>query len=107
MYIFMKEGPIHLCHHRDKEATVIARGWNLEALRLFAGKYADKIWYDEDADYYWRVEVPKEYSTAQVAAAANRIDYPTLKASVNDADYYNLLVDVHAVEKEALDERSM
>ena len=36
MYVFMKEGPIHIVQHRDEENTTLVRGWSKTALERFA-----------------------------------------------------------------------
>jgi len=126
MYVFLKEGPIHICKHRDRDGTMLVRGWSKEAiLRFQDNSYEDiegneksigmtwtkekfPIWYDENADYYWRCEMPQPAVVRSVAAAAHRINYDSLKAGVaadGNYEYYDQLVAIHALEKALLDER--
>ena len=127
MYVFLKEGPIHICKHRDRDNTMLVRGWSKEAiLRFQDNSFKDAkdvqqsvgmtwtkerfpIWYDADADYYWRCEMPTAAVARSLAAAVQRIDYGSLKAGVaadGDYEYYDHLVSIHALEKSLLDERS-
>ena len=126
MYVFLKEGPIHICKHRDREDTMLVRGWSKEAiLRFQDNSYEDgegvqqsvgmtwtkerfPIWYDEDADYYWRCEMPTPAVARSLAAATSRIQYDSLKAGVaedGNQEYYYQLVRIHELEKSLLDER--
>ena len=122
MYVFLKEGPIHICKHRNHDDYMLIRGWSKEAIERFLrpthadgtvgmtanfGRMAD-IWYDENADYYWRVEVPTYVVQHCMDAAVRRITYDSLKAGVaadGNHEYYDQLVAIHALEKALLDER--
>ena len=122
MYVFMKEGPIHIVQHRDEENTTLVRGWSKKALERFANPNADsgdnsspdarteqvELWYDEKADYCWRMTMPAEFAEQCLAAAFRRIDYLSLKAGVadlGDDEYYDQLVAVHGLCKKLMDSR--
>ena len=120
MYVFMKEGPIHIVQHRDEENTTLVRGWSKTALERFAdpgssdgsgpGPTPEQVqfWYDEKADYCWRMTMPTEFAEQCLAAAFSRIDYTSLKAGVadlGDDEYYDQLVAVHGLCKKLMDNR--
>ena len=120
MYVFMKEGPIHIVQHRDEENTILVRGWSKTALERFADPGSGdgsgpvptpeqvQFWYDEKADYCWRMTMPTEFAEQCLAAAFRRIDYWSLKAGVSDLgddEYYDQLVSVHGLCKNLMDER--
>ena len=122
MYVFMKEGPIHIVQHRDYADTTLIRGWSRTALERFANPNADsgdnsspdavteqvELWYDDNADYCWRMTMPTEFAEQCLAAALRRIDYFSLKAGVSelgDGEYYEQLVSVHGLCKKLMDER--
>jgi len=66
------------------------------------------FWYDEKADYCWRMTMPTELAEQCLSAAFRRIDYLSLKAGVSDLGddvYYDQLVSVHGLCKELMDGR--
>ena len=120
MYVFMKEGPIHIVQHRDEENTTLVRGWSKTALERFmepgggdvpgSAPTSEQVqfWYDEKADYCWRMTMPTELAEQCLAAAFRRIDYTSLKAGVadlGDDEYYDQLVAVHGLCKKLMDSR--
>ena len=120
MYVFVKEGPIHIVQHRDEENTTLVRGWSKTALERFADPGASDVsspariaeevqfWYDETADYCWRMTMPTEFAEQCLAAAFRRIDYTSLKAGVSNLgyfEYYGQLVSLHGLCKELMDKR--
>ena len=113
MYVFLKEGPIHLVEHRTVESDVIARGWSRPALERFltttTKNLTSAIYFDENADYCWRAQINREEGQQCLTEAYQRMDYDSLKAGVardrNDT-YYDQLVAIHELSKRLMDSRT-
>ena len=112
MYIFMKEGPVHLVQHRTVKGDVIVRGWSRTALERFltttSKDLTSSVYLDEQADYCWRAQISREDGQRCIEEAYQRIDYGSLKAGVSNAGdntYYDQLVSIHEFCKKLMDPR--
>ncbi len=112
MYVFLKEGPVHLVEHRREKNDVIARGWSRSALERFLTTstidLTGSIYLDETADYCWRAQISREEGEHCLVAAYQRMDYGSLKAGVADVGddaYYDNLVALHDLCKRLMDPR--
>ena len=78
MYVFLKEGPVHLVAHRTVENDVIARGWSRTALERFLTTstidLTESIYLDETADYCWRAQ--RRRAVPQRGLPADRLRQP-------------------------------
>jgi len=114
MYVFLKEGPVHLVEHRREKNNVIARGWSRTALARFLTTstidLTESIYLDETADYCWRAQISREEGEQCLKDAYQRIDYDSLKAGVarvGDDTYYDHLVSLHELCKRMMDPRQV
>ena len=83
MWLFTTDGFFSAVAHRDDPDTVLVRSRVREdALRLQAAVSQGEVTETPDADYRYRVLLPRETWSAYLAAAGDTIDYPNFKNAV-------------------------
>lgn len=81
MWIFLNDAFLSAVQHRDKPDSLLVRARRREDLERVFGSDAD-ILALADADYPFRVTVPRADLAARLAQRAETIDYDNFKGSV-------------------------
>jgi hypothetical protein len=88
MWIFTKNGFISAVVNNDAPNSILVRARKEADLRAFVGhthsklKLAEKILHTPNADYAWRVAMPRGQFERAVSGEAEQVDYPNFKAAV-------------------------
>ena len=83
MWLFTTDGFFSAVAHRDDPETILVRARVREdALRLQEAIGQGEVTETPDADYRYRVLLPRETWSAYLAAAGDTIDYPNFKNAV-------------------------
>ena len=85
MWVFTQGGLLSAVEHKGDKDLVCVRARRKEHLQ-YHFPLLDPI-HKPDADYHWRVVVPKDHFATVVAAAAMDIDYSNFKESLSDELY--------------------
>ena len=90
MWIFCKHGYFSAVAHNAKPDTILLRARFKGDLERLRDRFPDFVGSETavkatpDADYAYRMELPKSAWAEIVAAVANDIDYPNFKSRVHD-----------------------
>ena len=90
MWIFTNKGFISIVQHRDDPKTFLVRARRAEHLRnLFPNS---EILILDDADYRYRVVIPRDVAVRRISELVDNIDYPNFKSSIpaDDRPYQDL-----------------
>jgi len=82
MWIMTNKGMLSLVEHRDHPGILIVRSRDRQALEAHFPDYEPIE--TRQADYRWRVMLPKAQVAMAVANLVTGIDYPNFKSSVQD-----------------------
>ena len=95
MWIFLNNSFLSIVAHRDKSNYLLVRArraGDIEAVFPSAS-----TWEDAKADYRFRAEIAREDVSAALARAAEEIDYPNFKASVEERELHDAYLQVWGV----------
>ncbi len=88
MWIFTKNGFISAVVNKDEPNSILVRARKEGDLRAFVAhthsrlRLETKIVHTPDADYAWRVAMPRTQFERAVAGEAEAVDYPNFKNAV-------------------------
>lgn len=101
MWIFTTTGFVSAVVNNDAPNPILGRARKESALRAFVAlthsrmKLAEQIRHTPDADYAWRVAMPRPQFERAVSTAAEQMDYSNFKAAAathyQDAQYARIL----------------
>jgi hypothetical protein len=87
MWIITKTGFISVVQSRNDPDNLLVRARNPEHLAAGFPNFVEEIFEDKDADYRWRLEVPREIVADMLADAVDELDYDShVKEEVSGAD---------------------
>jgi hypothetical protein len=99
MWLYTQSGFVSVVQHSRKHDHVVVRARSVQHIQELQRRYP--LWLagvaplqDDDADYRYRITVPKAMWAGAAQAMMLDIDYTNFKAKMSNSDHVSLLHDI-------------